>query len=61
MLPKGAMFLSARNMQGPEFNLQSYGGSMAGSGGGLWGNNSVFGNRDTIVQGNVNPSLDKFK
>jgi hypothetical protein len=60
MLPKGAMFLSARNLSGPEFNLMSYGGSMAGSGGGLWGNSSVFGNRDTIVSGNVTPSLDKF-
>lgn len=60
MLPKNAYFPSIRGLQGPEFNLQSYGGSLAGTGGGLWGNSSVFGNRDTIVQGNVTPSLDKF-
>jgi hypothetical protein len=61
MLPKAAFFPTVRSMQGPEFNLMSYGGSLAGSGGGIWGNSGVFGNRDTFVQCNVLPNLDKLK
>lgn len=61
MMPKTALFLSARNLQGPQFNLMSYGGSLAGSGGGIWGEGNVFGSRDTFVQGNVLPNLDRLK
>ena len=57
MMPKAAFYPTVRSMQGPEYNLMSYGGNLVG--GGMGGN--IFGSRDTYVQGNVLPNLDRLK